>query len=70
MICLTTVKGTDLSARIVTSFVAAMVEVLVPMTALKELEEPEKFSDWETRFDVLLRHEITTGILDRDDVRA
>lgn len=27
-------------------------EVLVPLTALTELEEPEKFSDWEARFDI------------------
>ncbi|MEH6550271.1 MAG: DUF481 domain-containing protein [Pseudomonadales bacterium] len=27
-------------------------EIVVPMTVLSELKEPEKFSDWDTRFDV------------------
>ena len=43
-------------------------EILVPMTALTELEEPEKFSDWETRFDVSTA--INKGNTNSENVKA
>ncbi len=42
-------------------------EVLVPMTALVDLEEPEKFSDWETRFD--LNTSVNRGNTDSQNVK-